>query len=174
MNEPHRSLIEYSDYECPYCKRFHGTAIELIERYEGRVNWVYRHFPIRSHDPAASQAAEATECAAELAGNEAFWQLSDAVFERTRSNGHGVPGGLAPLAERAGVDRSAFTECLETGRMAERAQRDLQEGQQAGVRGTPGNFLVDRAAGEVLSMTGARPLDQFEAAVDRLLESDAE
>lgn len=167
------SLIEYSDYECPYCKRFHGTAIELVERYAGEVNWVYRHFPLSSHDPAATREAEAAECAAELRGNEAFWAVSDAIFERTRSNGRGVDGGLAALAAGAGLDRDAFAECLDSGRMQARVQRDLREGQRAGVRGTPGNFLLDRATGKVVPMTGARPLGQLAAAVDRLLAEEA-
>lgn len=167
------SLIEYSDYECPYCKRFHGTAIELLDRYEGEVNWVYRHFPISSHDPAATREAEAAECAGELGGNEAFWAVSDAIFERTRSNGRGIDGGLAPLAAGAGLETSAFTECLDSGRMKARVQRDLREGQGAGVRGTPGNFLLDRATGEIVPMTGARPLGQLAAAVDRLLADEA-
>jgi protein-disulfide isomerase len=167
------SLIEYSDYECPYCKRFHGTAMELLERYENEVNWVYRHFPISSHDPAASREAEAAECAAELGGNDAFWALSDAIFERTGSNGRGIDGGLTPLAVDAGLDENAFTECLASGRMTARVQRDLQEGQSAGVRGTPGNFLLDRVTGEIVAISGARPLDQFVAAVDRLLADEA-
>lgn len=167
------SLVEYSDYECPYCKRFHGTVSKLIERYDGRVNWVFRHFPLPMHEPAATRAAEATECAADLAGNDAFWRLTDAIFEQTRSNGRGVPGGLAALASDLGIDRAALEECLDSERMTDRVERDLQEGQEAGVRGTPGSFLIDRATGRVVSINGARPLEQLTAAVDRLTTEDA-
>lgn len=163
------SLIEYADYECPYCKRFHDTAAELLAHYDGQVNWVYRHFPLSPHDPAATRTAEASECAAELAGNDAFWLLTDAVFGKSQSNGRGVPGGLGALASDLGLDRTAFEECIDSGRMADRVTRDLQEGQEAGVRGTPGNFLVDRATGRIISVNGARPLEQLTGVADQLL-----
>ncbi len=85
------SLIEYSDFECPFCKRFHDTAKQIVQQYGGKVNWVYRHFPLDFHNPAAQREAEAAECAAELGGNEAFWRFTDLIYTRTLSNGKGVP-----------------------------------------------------------------------------------
>lgn len=73
-------LIEYSDYQCPYCQSFHQTAKEAIESYNGRVAWVYRHFPLDSIHPAARPAAIASECIAKLGSKEAFWNFSDAAF----------------------------------------------------------------------------------------------
>ena len=64
------SLIEYSDFECPFCKRFHTTPKEIVDAYGGRVNWVYRHFPLAMHNPGAQKQAEASECANELGGND--------------------------------------------------------------------------------------------------------
>lgn len=75
-------ILEYSDLECPYCKRFHDTMNQIMAEYgkSGQVAWAYRHFPILSNHPDAAKVAEASECAAELGGNEAFWKFLDKVF----------------------------------------------------------------------------------------------
>jgi len=74
-------IIEYSDTECPFCKTFHKTMKEVVQNYDGKVAWVYRHFPIAQLHSKASKEAEATECAAELGGNQAFWKYLDKIFE---------------------------------------------------------------------------------------------
>ena len=71
------SLIEYSEFECPFCKRFHPTPSKVVEKYQGKVNWVFRHFPLDIHNPAAQKEAEAAECAGELGGDEAFYKYAD-------------------------------------------------------------------------------------------------
>jgi protein-disulfide isomerase len=165
------SLVEYSDFECPFCKRFHPTAKEIVETYDGKVNWVYRHFPLAMHNPGAQKQAEASECAAELGGNDAFWTYIDTIFERTRSNGNGFPlDGLVPLAEEIGLDGDAFRRCLEEERFAERVNEDYEEGMRIGIRGTPGNILLHNESGKVVSMPGAVPIERMSPAVDRLLE----
>jgi len=164
------TLIEYSDFECPYCKRFHDTAVQLLQAYDGQVNWVYRHFPLSFHNPGAEREAEASECIAELGGNDAFWHYADAIYERTHSNGNGFPAEkLAPLAVEVGVDEAAFRKCLDSGRHKAQIQQDAREGQAAGVDGTPGNFLMDNATGRVVPVKGARPLDDLKAVVDNML-----
>ena len=75
------TVIEYSDLQCPFCARHHGTMLQLMSQYEGEVNWVFRHFPLRSIHPQAQRWAEATECAGELGGGDAFWAMSDKIFE---------------------------------------------------------------------------------------------
>ena len=103
------SLIEYSDFECPFCKRFHPTAKKVVEAYVGKVNWVYHHFPLEFHNPGAQKEAEVSECANELGGNEAFWKYADLIYARTRSNGRGFPlENLTPLAEEIGLDGIKF------------------------------------------------------------------
>lgn len=165
------TLVEYSDFECPYCKRFHGTAQQLVDAYDGQVNWVYRHFPLGFHNPGAQKQAEASECVAELGGDEAFWRFADAIFERTKSNGNGFPlDNLVPLAGEMGVDAAAFQECLESGRYADYVKAQMGGGEAAGVTGTPGNFLVDNATGRTVAVSGARPLGDLRQVVDRLLE----
>jgi protein-disulfide isomerase len=79
-------IVEYSDLECPFCKVFHNTMHQVVEANNGDVAWVYRHFPIPQLHPKAFRQAEATECAWEQGGNEAFWKYTDRIFEITPSN----------------------------------------------------------------------------------------
>jgi protein-disulfide isomerase len=103
------TLIEYSDFECPFCKRFHATAKRIVEVYEGKVNWVYRHFLLGFHNPLAQNEAEATECANELGRNDIFWKYADLIYERKNSNGNGLPvTSLAPLGQEIGLDAEKF------------------------------------------------------------------
>jgi protein-disulfide isomerase len=165
------SLIEYSDFECPYCKTFHKTVKPVVDTYGGRVNWVYRHFPLSNHNPGAQKQAEASECANELGGNEAFWKYTDAIYARTKSNGKGFPiNKLVPLAKEIGLDETEFQSCLNSGRYTERVQEDLREGSQIGITGTPGNILLNNETGEVTVIKGAKPASVLKANISRMLE----
>jgi protein-disulfide isomerase len=165
------SLIEYSDYECPFCKSFHPTAKDIVKAYEGKVNWVYRHFPLSFHNPGAQKQAEAAECVHELGGNEAFWKYSDAIYERTKSNGNGFPlTQLAPLAKELGLDEKRFAQCFESGKYERRVKEDFNEGGQIGITGTPTNILLNNQTGEVVLKTGAQPLDAFKPDITKMLD----
>jgi protein-disulfide isomerase len=167
------ALIEYSDFECPFCKRFHATAKRLVDDSGGRVKWIYRHFPLASHNPGAQKQAEAAECAAELGGNDAFWRYANAIYERTASGGKGFPlDGLEPLAREIGLDGAKFRACLDSGRMAEAVERDLESGARAGVNGTPGNILLHVESGRVLAVHGAQPYEVLQQAVDTLIKGE--
>lgn len=164
------SLIEYSDYECPFCKNFHQTAKQIVKTYEGQVNWVYRHFPLSFHNPGAQKEAEAAECVNELGGNEAFWKYTDAVYARTKSNGNGFPlTQLVPLAKELGLDEKRFAQCYDSGKYAARVKEDLEEGMKIGINGTPANVLLHHASGEVVLKSGALPLESFKADIAKLL-----
>lgn len=164
------SLIEYSDFECPYCKRFHPTAQKIVTAYGGKVNWVYRHFPLSFHNPGAEKEAEASECAAKLGGNDAFWRYADLIYTRTRSNGKGFPvGNLVPLAGEIGLDEARFKTCLDSGRMAARVAEDFAEGSRIGIDGTPGNILLNNKTGEARLRPGARPFEAFKKEIDQML-----
>lgn len=168
------SLIEYSDFECPFCKHFHKTAKEIVDSYDGKVNWVYRHFPLAFHNPGAQLQAEASECAAALGGNEAFWKFTDTIYERTTSNGKGFPAAdLVPLAREVGIDGDAFQQCLTERRYADRVKEDYEEGVSVGIRGTPGNILLNNETGSVTPRSGAAPLDTWKRLIDKLLQDDA-
>lgn len=163
------TLIEYSDFECPYCKRFHPTVAQLMAANPSQIRWVYRHFPLGFHNPGAYRQAEASECAADLGGNDAFWRYTDLIYARTRSGGDGFPlSGLRPLAEEIGLDGRAFDECMDSGRMQSRVDRDYQDAQAAGVTGTPAGFLLNRA-GDMRFIAGALPVEELQKMVDELL-----
>ena len=165
------SIIEYSDFECPYCKSFHATPKQLVNAYEGRVNWVYRHYPLGFHNPGAQKQAEASECAKELGGKSAFWKFADAIYERTTSGGMGFTlDKLTPLAEEIGLDGSAFEECLESNRYAERVTEDLEEGVKSGISGTPGSILLNNKTGDARLVSGAIPFEALEAEMKLLLD----
>lgn len=164
------SLIEYSDFECPYCKRFHPTAKEVVEAYDGKVNWIYRHFPLDFHDPLATKQAEASECVAEIAGNDAFWIYTDLIFETTRSNGKGMDiADLSRIAVEMEINEGDFNECLNSGRYLDTVKQAISDGKNAGISGTPGNIIYVDKTGEAVSVSGAQPFESFKSVIDKLL-----
>lgn len=143
-------LVEFSDTECPFCKRFHETMREIMSEYGkgGKVAWVYRHYPIpglSGHENSPKQA-EATECVAELGGNTAFWSVIDRMFDTVELQGTLDMSLLPKFAGEAGVDVAQFTACLEGGRKQGDVQSDLDDGSIAGVNGTPHSILVLKKA----------------------------
>ena len=129
------TLVEFSDFECPFCRRFAPTLKRLHETFGDDLQIVYRHFPIPSLHPNAVRAAEASHCAYDQGR---FWEMHDLIFEETQ----GVTvDGLQDMARRIGLDSARFDRCLETGQFAELVRRDMEEGSTAGVRGTPTLFL---------------------------------
>ena len=166
--KPAITLIEYSDLECPFCKRFHPTMQQVMKDYAGKVAWVYRHYPLSFHANAQKEA-EAAECANKLGGNDAFWKYIDAIYERTTSNGTGFAlTSLVPLAKEIGLDETKFKTCLDSGEMQTVVAADLNEGQQEGVTGTPGTFVVN-AKGDQQYLPGALDLSQVKQVIDSLL-----
>ena len=164
------SLIEYSDFECPFCKRFHSTAKEIVDAYGEKINWVYRHFPLGMHNPGAQKEAEASECVNELGGNEAFWKFANAVYARTQSNGNGFPlAQIVPLGKEIGVNENQLKECVDSGKYTARVLEDFNEGVQIGITGTPANFLLRHDTGEVVMKVGAQPFEAFKPEIERLL-----
>ncbi len=170
-NNAKLTLVEYSDYECPFCKTFHPTMQRVLDEYNGQVAWVYRHFPLSFHANAAKEA-EAALCINDLGGNDKFWEFTDAIFERTASNGTGFAlDQLAPLAKELGVNEAKFTECLNSGQMAARVTADLADGQGAGASGTPTTFIVGSDGKTITAIPGALPYDQIKTQLDQILAS---
>ncbi len=137
-------IVEFSDTECPFCKRFHNTMHSVMNTYgkDGKVAWVYRHFPLDSLHKKARKEAEAVECANELGGNTAFWNVLDAIYTNTTSNDGLDANKLPEFAKAAGLDETKFNECLSSGKMAKQVESEYQDGMKAGVNGTPHSIFV--------------------------------
>lgn len=162
------SVIEYSDLECPFCKSFHPTTQELIKTYGDKIRLVYRHYPLSFHQNAQKEA-EASECIAELGGNDTFWSFVDKIFERTTANGTGFAlEKLGPLAQEIGVDQSKFQTCLDNGKYTKKVQDSITEGTSAGVNGTPSTFVVN-AKGDSQMIVGAQPIEALKTIIDKYL-----
>lgn len=162
-------IVEYSDYDCPFCKTFHETMKTVIDTYgsSGKVAWVYRHYPIEKIHPSAGYIAAAAECVGELGGNEAFWTFSDLVFEERETNQMTDTTRLPEFAVTAGVDEAAYTECVESERTIAEVEADMESGMKAGVTGTPSSFIL--IAGQQLPVNGAQPLEFMVANIEGLL-----
>ncbi|MBI2023837.1 thioredoxin domain-containing protein [Candidatus Giovannonibacteria bacterium] len=163
-------LVEYSDLECPFCKIFHETLKKIMSEYgnNGKVVWVYRHFPLEQIHPKAQKEAEASECAAELGGNEAFWAYIDKVFNITPSNNKLDPLKLPIIAEEIGLDKAKFESCLSSGKWKERVNSDYRDAVSAGGDGTPFTVLITRS-GKNIPFSGALPYDDVKSIIDKAL-----
>jgi len=157
------SIIEYSEFQCPFCARHHPTLKKVLEEYGDDVNWVFRHFPLSFHENA-QKASEASECAADQGGNDVFWEYHDLLFE----NGLGAENYIT-YAEELGLDVDEFTDCLDSGKFEQAVKDDFTSGGKAGVRGTPGNVIYNNKTKEAQVLSGALPFEQFKAVLDQML-----
>ncbi len=163
------TLVEYSDFECPFCKRFHPTMLQVMKEYSDKIKWVYRHYPLSFHANAQKEA-EAAECAGKLGGNDAFWKYTDAIFERTTSNGTGFAlDKLTPLAKELGLNESSFKQCLDSSEMAKKVKDQMAKGTEEGVTGTPGTIIL-AANGNTQLIPGALPFEQVKPMIDKALQ----
>jgi len=150
-------IIEYSDFDCPFCKNFHDTMHQIMAEFgpSGQVAWVYRHFPLAQLHPNASKISEGSECVAELGGNDAFWTFTDLIFNERGTNEPTNMLRLPEFATQAGVDAAAYTECVNSGRYTAKIAADVEAAIRAGARGTPYSMLV--VGGEQGVINGAQP-----------------
>lgn len=162
-------VVEYSDIECPFCKQFHVTMQQIIDEYgkDGQVAWVYRHFPLAQLHPNAPRLAEASECVAELAGEQAFWNFLDEVFEIAPVNTSFPMGRLAEAAATAGADENAFNACMDSGRHQSIVEAEFNDAIATGGQGTPHNIII--AGDQVIAIPGAQPYATVKQVIDSLL-----
>ncbi|OGK17962.1 hypothetical protein A3G67_04735 [Candidatus Roizmanbacteria bacterium RIFCSPLOWO2_12_FULL_40_12] len=160
--------VEYSDLECPFCKTIHPNLVKLQADYPGKFAWIYRHYPLSFH-PKAQKTAEAVECAAEQGGDDAFWKMVDAIFEK-------MPdlelSQLPQVAKEAGLDSAALKQCLDSGKNEKKVKDQLAEGVKAGVQATPTSVIFDTKTGKTTTVEGAVPYDQLKQAIDKALAAE--
>jgi len=154
------TLIEWSDFQCPFCSRFNETVEQVLQAYPNDVQVVYRHFPLDSIHPAARPAAEASECANDQGK---FWEYHDALFASQQSLSGGVTF-LKAVAGQIGLDQKKFDSCVDDRKHAQKVEQQYQDGIAAGIQGTPGSFLNGQELG------GAVPFDSLKPQIDALLK----
>lgn len=150
------TIVTFSDFECPFCSRVNPALEQVMEAYEGQVRIVFRDFPLAFH-ANAPKAAEAAHCAHEQGK---FWDMHDKLFANQKAL---QPGQLKGYAGELGLDQAKFDQCLDSGKMAEVVKKNMEEGAEAGVQGTPAFFVN----GTMLS--GALPFEEFKKVIDQEL-----
>lgn len=148
------TIVEFSDFECPFCKRVHPTLTQLLAKYPGKVKLVYRDFPLENIHPQARRAAEAARCAEDQGK---FWGYYDALFKGSPKLS---PDDLKRYATQVGLDSKKFDACVAKDGHKAAIQRDLEEGRRLGITGTPAFYINGRP------LTGAQPLAAFTRVID--------
>lgn len=159
-------IVEYSDFDCPFCSRFHTVVDEIVAESNGQVAWVYRHFPLDQLHPQARAVSLAAECVGAEAGNDAFWQFTDAYFAARGAQDRTPHGELIPqLVTETGVSQSAFTTCFENGTYSNEVQADFENAVKTGGRGTPWSVLIG-PSGKTYPINGAQPKSAVEQIIN--------
>jgi protein-disulfide isomerase len=153
-------VVEFSDFQCPFCQRAAPTVKQIIETYGDNILFVYRDFPIHSIHPQAQKAAEGAQCAFE---QDRFWDYHDKLFERQSEWAAGGVPMFKNYASELSLNTIQFNDCLDSGKYASEVGADLSVGQQLGVTGTP-TFFVN---GE--KIVGAQPYSVFAGIIDKAL-----
>lgn len=170
------TLIEFSDYECPFCKKyFDDTLPQIKSKYidTGKVKLVFRDYPLPFHEPMATKEAIAANCAKKQGGDKGYFVFHDEIFKRTTSNGNGLDDAkVKAIATDLKLNLSQFDSCLKDTAMADEVKKDLTDGSAAGVSGTP-SFIIGKstADGKVDGslVVGAQPFSAFSTVFDQLL-----
>lgn len=153
-------LIEYSDYQCPFCTTVYPTIKRIVEESNGQVAWVLRNFPLESIHPEARPAATAAECIAGLAGNEAFWRYTDDVFKNQSKLSKAYS---RQLAVSYGVDATKYDTCVAQDTYRDKIDADMGDAYTNGGQGTPYTIVYSKNYQAALS--GALPYEQFSAVI---------
>ena len=167
--KPAFTIVEYSDTECPFCKRFHMTMQDIMKKYDGKVAWVYRHFPIKELHQKSFDEAKATECAAKLGGQNAFWQYIDAVYAATPSNDQLDPAELGKIAAGLKLDAAQFAACQASTDVEKTINEQRDNAIATCAQGTPWSILVG-PDGKKYSINGAQPIEEIMKMIDIALK----
>lgn len=156
------TLVEFSDFECPYCSRFSETGDQLLKEYPGKIRFVYKYFPLNFH-ANGKPSAIAAECVREVAGDETFLKYRKDLFKNQQTLGQPL---YEKLAKQYGVNVAAFKKCQSSDEAAKKVDADYQEGAQKGVQGTPTTFVN----GDPVS--GALPYENLKSIIETALAAN--
>lgn len=176
MDTAEFAIVEFSDYECPFCKRFHNDArAELLERYvnTGQAIMVWKDLPLPFHDPLATQQARAAHCVYNQVGNDGFFAYNQAIFDTTDSGIGMEESELFDLAQEIDeLNQGTFRACYDDEDTAEKVAANMAEAESVGVNGTPG-ILVGRIENgqlvDAIRLAGALPFETFEQVIEDYL-----
>lgn len=171
------TLVEFSDYECPFCKRhFESAYQDLKKNYidKGLVKLVFRDLPLSFHDPMATTEAIAANCAREQGGDSAYFKMHDIMFENTTSNGNGLTKDyLYKFSTDLGLNAGNFKSCLDSEKYKDEVAKDLADATTVGASGTPSFFIGKSTSDGIIDgmiIVGAQPYSAFQLAIDQLLK----
>lgn len=150
-------IVEFSDFQCPFCRRVQPTLLALLKRYEGKIAISYRDYPLTEIHPQAQMAAEAARCAGEQGK---FWEYHDKLFSQSSLE----RDTLYSYGQSLGLDMQRFHACVDTGKYRSAVESDFEAAQQAGVSGTPAFFING------IFLDGAQPQGEFEKIIDAELK----
>ena len=162
-------IFEYSDSDCAYCQRFHPTMEAVLKAYDGKVAWVYRHFPLSMH-PNANTEAVALSCVAKLGGNDAFWKYLDTVINVTLNADPKSNEQLYTFGEQVGVKTADLKTCMKDKSIQDAIIASSNEAGNIGAQGTPFSVVVNIKTGEQKIIAGAYPEDEVKKMIDELLK----
>ena len=170
------TLIDFSDYECPFCKRhFTDTYPQIKKDYidTGKVKMVFRDLPLSFHQNAPKEA-EAAECARKQGGDSVYYKYHNQIFTKTTSNGTGLALDQLPvIAKELGLNVTQFQQCLDSGEFKSEVEKDLADAAKVGATGTPTFFIGKSTSnGEIngIRIVGAQPFSAFKAIIDEQLK----
>lgn len=160
-------IKEFSDLECPYCKRFFETPKAVADRSNGQVAVEWFHTPLSFHDPVATNEAVATECVAKLGGNRAFWTSLQHIFDTTYGNGQGTPI-LGNITKAFELNDDAYLTCINDKSIISKIEKSKQLAASYGISGTPASVIVDTKTGHSVTVSGAQDASALMNAIENL------
>lgn len=171
MGNPNADIIivEYADFECPYCKEFQKTMDKIMDLYgkKGEVAWVFRHFPIVESHPNAMEAAIASECVAEIRGQESFWRFADVIFSISNLTSEKID----LVVKNFGISEEEYGRCKNSNHHKVKIERDIADGDKLyefeNDFGTPYNIIFSKN-GTSLTVMGSLPLENMVEIIDSL------
>ena len=157
-------LVEYSDFQCPYCEMIYSSLKQIVSQSNGKVAWVMREFPLYQIHPQAMPAANAAECIAAQLGSTGFWKYADAVFANQASLSASYS---ASLAKQFGANMTTYNTCITNSTYSSKIQSETADAEASGGNGTPFTVVINTKTGKQYPVSGAVPLAQLQAVINQ-------